>query len=110
MLHYLLSQITNISGIERLQDLHVVSLEASSIREPFLIRAEKFRVGCLSQFDHFVKFLSESLLVRSDLSQNLITIEAENKLRLIFDSIMSCNFRRNITIDFDDLQKSVLGC
>lgn len=58
MLHYLLSQITNISRVERLQDLHVVSFEASSIGEPFLIGAEKLRVGCLSQLDHFVKFLS----------------------------------------------------
>jgi len=103
MLHYSLSQITNISGIKRLEDLHVVSFEACSIGEPFLIGAEKITVGRLSQFDHIVKFLFESLLVGSDLSQNFITIETKNKLRLIFNSIMSCNFRCHITIDFNDL-------
>ena len=103
MLHYLLSQITNISVIERLEDLHVVSFKLSSIGEPFLIRAEKISIGLLSQFDHFLKFLSESFLVGSDLSQNFITIKTKNKLRLIFNSIMSCDLRCNITIYFNDL-------
>jgi hypothetical protein len=41
------------------------------------------------------------------LPQNFVTVETEYELRLISDPIVPCNFRRDITVDLDYLQKSI---
>jgi hypothetical protein len=43
------------------------------------------------------------------LSNDLVTIQAKHKLRLSSDPVMPCNFRRDVTINLDHLQKSIFA-
>lgn len=63
-----------------------------------------------SQFHHLVQFLLQSRVIRADLSNHLISIQTEHKLRLAAYSIMLGDLRRDITVYLDHLQESVFPC
>lgn len=54
------SQITNISIVERLQDLLIVSLESCSIRHPLFFRPEVLVVELKSQIHHLVELVLQA--------------------------------------------------
>jgi hypothetical protein len=66
-------------------------------------------VSFLTQLHHLVKFLSKTCVIGSDLPDNLITVQTENKLWLSTNAIMPRNFGGKIAIDFDHLQEAVFA-
>lgn len=105
-----LSQITDVSIIQRLKNFNIVLFKSSSIWRPSLMRSELFSIELWSQFNHFIKFLLKSLCINSDLPQNFISIEAKYKLRFIANCIMPHNFGCNITINLNNLKESIICC
>lgn len=70
---------------------------------------QKLSVGLLAQFHHLVQFLLQAGIVGSNLADDLISIQAEDELGLGANAVVPGNFRGDIAVHLDHLQKAIFA-
>ncbi len=103
------SQITDVSLVERFEDFLVVLFKASAVGCPFFVGAEEFSVSLCAQFDHFIQLLVESFIVGTDLPNDFVSVQAEDKLWLGANAVVPGDFGGEIGVDLDDFEEAVFA-
>lgn len=70
---------------------------------------QKLSISLLSQFNHLVQLLLQTSIVGSNLTNDLVSIQAEEELGLSAYAVVPRNFRGDITVHLDHLQKPVFA-
>ena len=86
------SKGVHVPEVESLQVFFVVAFETSTIRLPSLRHLNPLVIRLFSQFHHPVQLLLQSLSVRSNLPQHLISVKTEHELRFSPHSVMFGDF------------------
>lgn len=70
---------------------------------------QELSVRLLAQLHHLVHLLLQTSVVGSNLANHLISIQAEDKLRLGAYAVVPGNLGGDIAVDLDDLQKPIFA-